>query len=174
LDRRLLSKEINGESFRRISSNFGYSATALRRHLADHLAVDLAAVRQAREDAKAQALAAEHAKEIEVIKSDMANSTAARLENAASFFDQLREVRRKAATLLDQAEATQDLRAAGTLLKELREQIRLMAELEGKLASQPQINILINPQWIELRTQIITALEPFPQAKEAILRAIRE
>jgi len=35
----------------------------------------------------------------------------------------------------------------------------------GRLSAQPQVNILINPQWIELRTMIIKALEPYPELR---------
>jgi hypothetical protein len=59
-------------------------------------------------------------------------------------------------------------------LKEFREYVRLMAELSGKLAAQPQITIINHPQWIELRTVIIEALDPYPDAKAAVVRAIRK
>ena len=129
------------------------------------------------EQARIEALEEARRQEIEEVKDEVASAAkegmAARLENAASFIDQLKEVRAKAANLLDQAEASQDMRAAGTFLKELREQIRLMAELEGRIASQPQITIINNPEWVELRTVIIAALEPYPEAKEAVVHAIR-
>jgi hypothetical protein len=64
--------------------------------------------------------------------------------------------------------------APSNYLREIREQVKLWAELEGRLATQPQINILVNPQWVELRTTIIKALEPYPEAREAIVNAIRE
>ncbi len=169
-----MEMEINRESFRVISREFGYKVDALRRHKTNHLVVDLAAVKQAQDDARRRAAEEAHAKELENARAEVAGSMAARLENAASFLDQLREVRSKAASLLDRAESAQDLKAAGTLLRELREQIKLWAELEGKLAAQPQINILVNPQWIELRTLILNALEPYPEAREAVVHAIRK
>ncbi|OPY55268.1 MAG: hypothetical protein A4E48_00122 [Methanosaeta sp. PtaU1.Bin060] len=96
--------------------------------------------------------------------------------NADSLLDQLKDAREKALSLLDKAEAAGNTKVYGppsAYLKEIREQIKLLAELEGRLASQPQINIINNPQWIELRTLIVTALDPFPQAKEAVVNAIR-
>jgi hypothetical protein len=164
--------EITGETFRGLSREFGYSEDALSRHKANHLMVDLNDVRQTMAKAREETLRAIKAEEMEEIKGKMKESMAARLENAASFLDQLREVRSKSASLLDQAEKAQDLRAAGTFLKELREQIKLWAELEGKLSSQPQVNVLISPQWVELRTAIIESLEPFPAAREAVIRAM--
>ena len=177
LDRRLLEKDLTGESFRRIVEDFGYSETALRRHLENHIAADVgdikAIMEQAREEALEEARLHEMADLREEVTSSAKDSMAARLENAASFIDQLREVRDKAAGLLDQAEASQDMRAAGTFLRELREQIRLMAELEGRIASQPQITLISSPEWVEVRSLVINALEPYPEAREAVVHAIR-
>jgi hypothetical protein len=174
LDRRLLQKEISGESFRQIAADFGYSETALRRHLSGHLNLDLSEVHQAMAQAKEEALAEVHQRELEGIRNDAQEGMAARLQNAANYLDQLKELRSRAASLLDRADGSEDLKACGVFLRELRELIRLMGELEGRLASQPQINILINPQWIELRTLIIKALEPYPAAREAVIHAIHE
>jgi flagellar biosynthesis chaperone FliJ len=165
--------EITGETFRGLSREYGYSEDALARHKANHLTIDLSEVKAAKEEARAEALEKVKAEELKDVKDEVQEGTAARLENAANFLDQLREIRNRAANLLDQAEASQNMRAAGTFLRELREQIRLMAELEGKISSQPTVNILVNPEWIQLRTVIIQALDPFPQAKEAVVNAIR-
>ncbi len=51
--------------------------------------------------------------------------------------------------------------------------IELYAKVQGLIKDQPTINILVNPQWVELRTLIIQSLEPFPEAKEAVVHAIR-
>jgi flagellar biosynthesis chaperone FliJ len=170
----LLEKDLNGESFRRISEDFGFSETALRRHLNEHLAVELSQVKAAKEAARAEALEAVKVEELEDIKDRAMEGMAARLENAAGFLDQLKEVRSEAANLLDKAEKSDDLKAAGVFLREVREQIKLMAELEGKLASQPQITIIDNPEWVELRAVILTALDDFPEAKAAVVHAIRK
>jgi hypothetical protein len=96
--------------------------------------------------------------------------------NGDSLLDELMKARERTFSLLDKAEAAADTRVYGSpvaYLKEIREQIRLLAELEGKLAGQSQINITLNAEWIELRTVIIRALEPFPEAKEVVVNAIR-
>jgi len=97
------------------------------------------------------------------------------IANADSLLDQLKEAREKTLSLLDKAERAADTRVYGApvaYLKEIREQIKLWAELEGRLASQPQINILINPEWVQLRTLIISALEPYPDARRAVVDAL--
>ena len=173
LDRRLLEKDVSGESFRRIVADFGYSETALRRHLNEHLVVDLSEIKHAKEAVRQEFKEAIEAKELQDIKARAAEGMAARLENAANHLDRLQEVRREAAKLLDMAEAANDLKASAIFIRELREQIRLWAELEGKISSQPQITIINNPEWVELRTLIITALDDFPDAKTAVVHAIR-
>ncbi|RJE46817.1 hypothetical protein A7K50_12390 [Dehalobacter sp. MCB1] len=173
LDRRLLEMEISGETYRGISQDFGYSEDALRRHKLRHLIIDLSEIKQAKEEARVEAHEKVKAEELEQTKADVKECMATRLENAANFFDQLKEIRAKAASLLDQAEGARDLRAAGTFLKELRETIRLWAELEGQLP-QTQITIVNNPEWVELRAVILTALDDFPEAKKRVIDAIRK
>ncbi len=89
---------------------------------------------------------------------------------------QLHAVREKTLSLLDKAEQAANTRVYGApvaYLREMREQVKLLAELEGRISSQPQVTIINNPEWIELRTVIIQALDPFPEAKGAVIDAIR-
>lgn len=50
--------------------------------------------------------------------------------------------------------------------------MELSSKVRGIINDQPQINILVNPQWIELRTLIIKALAPFPEARLAVVNAL--
>jgi len=169
--------DLTGETYVSISREWGYSEDSLRRHKTNHIAAVVGDIKAIMEQARIEAMEEARRQELDEIKDEVANEVktgmVARLETCATFLDQLQAVRDKAANLLDQAEASDDLRAAGTFLRELREQIRLMAELEGKISNQPQITIINSPEWVELRTCIITALDPFPQAKGAVIDAIR-
>lgn len=52
-------------------------------------------------------------------------------------------------------------------------ELELLARLTGQL--QPEkttVNVLVNPQWIELKAAIVGALDPYPEAKQAVLNAI--
>jgi len=177
LDRRLLEMDLTGETYRSISQDCPYSEDALRRHKTNHIIADVGDVREAMIQAREAALEEARLRELETVRDEVVaeakEGMAARLETCATFLDQLQAVRDKAANLLDQAEASDDLRAAGTFLKELREQIRLMAELEGRIASQPQITLITSPEWVEVRSLVINALEPYPEAREAVVHAIR-
>jgi hypothetical protein len=51
---------------------------------------------------------------------------------------------------------------------QLRPLAELLARLEGKIRDGQQINILINPQWVQVRTALLEALAPYPQARHAV------
>ncbi len=96
--------------------------------------------------------------------------------NGDILLDQLKEARDRTLSLLDKAEDAENTKAFGApvaYLREVREQLKFIAELEGRIAAQPQVNITVSAEWVELRTVIISALDPFPQAKEAMINAIR-
>ena len=134
-----------GGSYRDIAGQFGTSKSSLERHhKGGHILEAMTKAKGAEEEAKADKL-----------------------------LEDLKSVRTRTEELLKKAEAAGEIKAWPAFLRELREQIKLMGELEGRLAAQPQITIINNPQWIELRTVIIQALDPYPEAKEAVVFAIR-
>lgn len=53
----------------------------------------------------------------------------------------------------------------------LQPQIELLAKLIGELDERP-VNVLISPEWLELKAVIVTALEPHSEARESVLRAL--
>ena len=96
--------------------------------------------------------------------------------NGDNLLGQLQAARDKALELLDKAIAAGDTKIYGppsSYLSEIRQQIKLWAELEGRLSSQPQITIINSPEWVELRTVIVLALDDYPEAKAAVVNAIR-
>jgi len=144
INRRLVS----GNSIAGISRDFAVSEDALGRHKESHVPKTLAA-----------------------------SPSTEDVINGDKLLDQLKEARQKAVNLLDKAINAADTRVYGApsqYLGEIRQQIKLWAELEGRLASQPHITIINNPEWVELRTVILIALDPYPQAREAVINAIRE
>ena len=59
--------------------------------------------------------------------------------------------------------------------REARGYVELMGKALDRIREAPpaQITIVNNPEWVELRTLIMTALEPYPEAREAVAHAIR-
>jgi len=160
--------EISHETYRTISHEFGFSVDALKRHKANHLTVDLAGVKQAIEQARVEALAEVHDKKLEEAKANAAESMVGRLEAATNYFDQLKELRDKAASLLDACEDAKDLKSCIGLLRELREQIRLSGELEGKIKLNVAMSIYDSPQWREVGIALAEILAPHPELKRLV------
>jgi hypothetical protein len=93
---------------------------------------------------------------------------------ADSLLDQVIELRDKALSILDKAEQAGDLRTALQGVREAKGCLELLARLQGELQEQATVNILINPQWLSLRTVILEALDRYPEARQAVARALRE
>lgn len=177
LDRRLLEMDISHESYRTISLDFGYSVDALKRHKANHLSADLAEIKQAMETARDEALEKVKVKELQDIQTEAKEGIAIRLKAAASYFDQLKELRDKAANLLDACEASKDLKSCIGLLRELREQIRLAGELEGKIKNQVNVNVTNiwgSQQWVEVGEALAEVLGQYPEVKVIVAKRLLE
>jgi len=153
INKRLLDKP----NFSALSHTFGVGRKSLKNHLSEHIPKELLKSGDAKEALQA-------------------DNTFSEYQAAKSRIEALQT---RTYDLLARAEDAENhnacvgyIREARAQEAELREQRKLIAELEGKLATQPTINILVNPQWIETRTQILMALDPYPAAKEAVIRAI--
>ena len=134
---------IAGEAFRHIATRFDTSTGALQRHKADHLPVRLAKAQEAEEVAQADDLLC-----------------------------QVQDLQARALAILDKAEEAGELRTALSAIREARGNLELLAKLLGELDERPQVNVLVSPEWLELRAIIVGALEPHPAARGAVLRAL--
>jgi len=134
---------LGGEIYRTIADDTGLSETALKRHKAEHI----------------PAKAAKATKAVEVAKAD-------------GLLEDIRGLRETAMGILQKAEESGDLKTALLGIREARGCLELLAKVEGQLKDRSQTNILINPEWIQLRTLIINSLEPYPDAKEAVISAL--
>jgi hypothetical protein len=97
---------------------------------------------------------------------------AGEVAQADSLLDQVRGLQSRAYGILDKAEAADDLRTALGAIREARGNLELLAKLLGELDERPTLNVTVSPEWLELRTVIVGALEPHPQARESVVRAI--
>lgn len=50
--------------------------------------------------------------------------------------------------------------------------IELLGRLAGELQEAPIVNVLVQPQFILVRDAVLVALEPHPEAREAVLQAL--
>jgi hypothetical protein len=131
--------------YRDISTRFDVSTSALSSHLNNHLA---SYVQQALNEYGTS-------KGVKVL--DKLTSTLDRLDG-----------------FLDEAESKQDAREFVTVAAELRKELELLAKLQGELAQEGTVNIPLHPEYVQVRTAIVQAVDPYPQAKEAISQVMLE
>lgn len=136
------------DSLRDIARQFGLSKDALSRHKESHIPELLS---------KSTDLKAE-------VESTQGNQTLA----------EVRELKVKALEILAVAQGAGDLKTALMGIREARSCLELCMKAEGQIKDGPQITIVSNPEWVELRTLVINALEPYPEAREAVVYAIRK
>ena len=136
---------LEGEPYRNIVKRFSVSLAALSRHRNKHIPAALAQARDAEEVAQADGL-----------------------------LEQVQALQAKALALLRQAEAAGELRTALQGVKEARKCLELLAKLQGELAQEGTVNITLAPEWLELRAVILNALDPWPDARLALAKAVKE
>ncbi len=135
---------VAGESFRDIAGRFaGLTPASLHRHRGTHLA---AIVRKARESDEAA--------------------------RAGSVLDEVRSLHARTLRILASAEAAGDASTALRALREARGGLELLAKLLGELDEAPTVNVAVGSDWPVLRSTILAALEPFPDARAALSRAL--
>lgn len=131
------------KSNRAVAAQWQLTPAAVHRHARSHVASDL---RRARE--------------------------AADVARADSLLDQIRSLHARTLRILANAEAAGDATTALRALREARGGLELLAKLLGELDDAPSVNVQIDAGWPALRTAILSALEPYPDARRAVAQAI--
>jgi hypothetical protein len=134
---------VGGIAFPALVAEYRVSKDSLSRHKANHLPAKLVMAQAAVQVAQADDLLA-----------------------------QVRGLQARTLAILEAAEETSQHRTALAAIREARSNLELLAKLLGELDERPQVNILVSPQWLELRTVIVGALEPHSEARGAVLAAI--
>lgn len=83
-----------------------------------------------------------------------------------------REMLTKLQQLAENAEAKDDIRGAVAAIGKIPDFLRILGEIEGQLRAHGSINVAITPEWSALRTVILSALEPYPDAVGAVVAAL--
>lgn len=138
---------VSGAPYRQIAERFGTSESAMYRHKNDHASKRVAARVAKAQDAK-----------------DVAD--------ADDLLAQIKALRNRSIGILQKAEQAGDYRTALMGIREARGCVETLMEVEGELDRRGVVNVVINPQWVELRTVIIGALEGHPEALRAVSGAL--
>src|SRR4051812_45843640 len=130
---------VNRRPFRNIAQQFSVSVWAVIRHHDDHLPETLTKAKAAEEVGQAEDL-----------------------------LQQVRALRSKAMALLLKAEQTGDIRTALAGIREARACLELLAEMSQAIDRRPTLNLLIAPEWLAMRSTLLDALRPYPEARSAV------
>jgi hypothetical protein len=136
---------VSGEPNRRIAPRYGLTEIAIRRHAASHLPALLTKATEASEAARADDRRAE-----------------------------ARRMQRRLVSIADKAEETADWRSAVSALNGVRGYLELRAKLAGELQQEGTTNIVINPEYLNVRAVIVAALTPYPDARLAVVQALTD
>lgn len=91
-----------------------------------------------------------------------------------SILDKVGKLEAEARRLKAKAEKKGDIRTALSAVRELTRICELMAKLHGELKDGPTVNVAIvqSLEWQQLRTRIVSALAPHPDAQNAVLQVL--
>jgi hypothetical protein len=136
---------VGGASNRSLASLYDVSEAAVRRHKANHLPARLVMAQAAEEVAQADDL-----------------------------LDQMQDLQARTLAILEAAESTNQHRTALSAIREARSNLELLAKLLGELDERPVTNILFSAEWVSVRTAMMEALGPYPQAQVAVAKRLWE
>lgn len=137
---------LSGTSLRDIARRYDLSKDAVARHRRGHLSPALATVQAQRE-------------------ADTGQTAAERVEGLYA----------KAHRILESAEAAGKASVSLSAIRELRSIVELLARLTGELDERPQVvNVLTAPEWLVIRSALLQALAPHPEARQAVAGALAE
>lgn len=138
-------KLVSGISPREMADKYNLNHMSLYRHKEKHLPLTLIKAQQLQEQ-------------------DAADDLLARVEL----------IYEKAWDLVNKAETKGSFQPAVGALKEARSCLELIGKLLGEIKSGTTVNVLYNPEFIQVRQTITQALEPYPDARQAVVRALEE
>jgi len=95
-------------------------------------------------------------------------------EETLNVLNELVHSHRALLELYEEARATGNIDAAIKALGEERRHLELVAKLTGQLNEAPQISFLLNPQYLTLKQTLVKILEPYPELRQEVSRALIE
>jgi hypothetical protein len=134
---------VQRDAYRNIAERYTVSVGALSRHTRDHLPQLLVKAKNATEVAEADSL-----------------------------LDRIEALQSRTEALLDRVEGTENYSATLGAIREMRSNLELIGEVTKELNRTPTLNIHLNPEWLQIRAQIVAALDPHPDALSDVLRAL--
>ena len=138
---------IEANSNRRIADQYGLKEGAVRRHRLNHLPKEVIKARQVQEGL-----------------------------NADAIWKQLQQINLATLHILKAARDKNDHELALKAIARAEKQAELIMKLLGELDESPHVNVTVvnSPQWVNIRTVLLQALAPHPDARIAVAQALQQ
>jgi hypothetical protein len=94
------------------------------------------------------------------------------VRQAIDVVKQLKAINGATLAILKEARADKNGELALKAVDRIQRQLELQAKLLGELQSGPVVNVTVSPEWLTLRAVVIAALHPYPDAAQAVSRAL--
>ena len=130
-------------TYRDIAGQYNVSKSALKRHSQDHI----------------PKLLVEASEALAVAEAD-------------DLLSRIESLQARTIAILEATEGTHDHRTALAAIREARANLELIGEVTKELDRAPSLNLHLNPEWLQIKAVLITALEPHPAAKADVVRAL--
>jgi hypothetical protein len=101
-------------------------------------------------------------------------SRAEEIAQADSLLDRVEDLQKRMEAVLERVEDTDNYAVIWRGFSEVRSNFELIGEITKELNRQPTLNLVSNPEYIELRNAIVMAVEPYPEVAQAIGRTMLE
>lgn len=161
-DRAAIDRALAGNrTARSVAKNFGISASAALRHKRDHLASHLARALEEAHTSRAGELVREREEE-----------RAREIGQALDVVQQLRAINAACLEVLSKARASEKHSTLLGAVDRIQRQIELQARLLGELQDGQAVNVLVAPEWHQVRLVVVEALRDYPEARLAVTKAL--
>ena len=147
--------------YRNIAERFGTSATALFRHKNGHLAAHLAKAYELVQVSRAADLVREQE-----------GKKARDIGEALDIVRQLQAINVACLEVLKSSRAAGKDTVSLQAVDRIHRQIELQAKLLGELQEGQTVNVLVAPEWHQVRAVVVGALRPYPEARIAVVNAL--
>lgn len=153
---------VTGATHREVSERFRLSPSAVYRHKTGHLPARLKRAFEATETRKAVELVQHQTEE-----------RAKEVGQAIDVAAQLRAINAACLEILQKSRASEKHSISLGAVDRIHRQLELQAKLLGELQEQgPQVNVLVAPEWHEIRVHVLQALQAYPEARAAVAEVL--
>jgi hypothetical protein len=97
---------------------------------------------------------------------------AVKVEQAIDIVKQLKAINAASVSILHEARLAGNQETALKAVDRVLRQIEFQAKLLGELDDRPQVNVLLAPEWVSIRSTVVSALGPFPEARAAVAQQL--